>query len=72
MPNPDVSDAIKGSYTKKDGRIVLQPQLADPNGFQTLSPPVIKGKTPTEFYTQLDNRFDRPRYYTSTPSGLPY
>lgn len=72
MANVDVSDIVKGSYTKHDGRIVLQPQLADQTGYQTLDPPVIKGYSPTDFYNRMNSRLDRPRYYYSTPSGLPY
>lgn len=72
MPNPDVSDAVKGSYSQRDGRIVLQPQVAAPTEYKTLNPPVIRGYTPSQFYSKLDSRFDRPRYYYSTPSGLPY
>jgi hypothetical protein len=72
MPNADVSDVVKGSYSQRDGRIVLQPQLAAPTQYQTINPPVIRGYTPNEFYTRLDSRLDRPRYYYSTPSGLQY
>jgi hypothetical protein len=72
MPNIDVSDVVKGSYLPHDGRIVLQPQLAAATEYQTINPPVIKGYTPNQFYSRLDSRFDRPRYYMSTPSGLPY
>jgi hypothetical protein len=72
MPNSDVSDVVKGSYVQRDGRIVLQPQLAAATSYQTINPPVIKGYTPNEFYTRMDTRLNRPRYYYSTPSGLPY
>lgn len=72
MPNPDVSDAVKGTYVPHDGRIVLQPQLAAATSYQTLNPPVIKGYTPDQFYSRMDTRLNRPRYYYSTPSGLPY
>jgi hypothetical protein len=72
MPNSDVSDPVKGTYAQRDGRIVLQPQLAAPTSYQTINPPVIKGYTPNEFYSRMDTRLNRPRYYYSTPSGLPY
>jgi hypothetical protein len=72
MPNPDVSDAVKGTYSQRDGRIVLQPQIAAPTSYQTINPPVIKGSTPNQFYSLMDTRLNRPRYYFSTPSGLAY
>jgi hypothetical protein len=73
MANADVADIISGSsYTAHDGRIVLQPQLADPLGYKTLNPPVIRGYTPNQFYAHMDTRLNRVRYYYSTPSGLPY
>jgi hypothetical protein len=72
--NADVADvAVSGTtYAKRDGRLILQAQLADPLGYKSLNPPVIKGYTPNEFYSRMDTRLNRPRYYYSTPSGLPY
>ena len=63
---------ISGNTQPNDGRIVTQPMIANPGGFQTLNPPVIKGTTVANFESKLTSRFDRPRYYYSTPSGLPY
>ena len=37
MPNADISDVIKGTYAQRDGRIVLQAQLADPLGYKSLN-----------------------------------
>lgn len=67
-----IAKAFKGSYDKKEGYGVVSLQAGNPQGYQTIAPPVNKGKTVTEFNSLYDNRFDRPRYYTSTPSGLPY
>ena len=57
-----------------EGRIVLQAQVANPTVSPTLSPVlnVSKGLTVAQFDTRFTNRFDRPRYYYSTPSGLAY
>ena len=63
---------ISGNSQPYDGRAVMQPLLANPAGFQTLNPPVIKGTTVANLESKLTSRFDRPRYYYSTPSGLPY
>lgn len=63
---------ISGNSQPKEGYAVLQPQLANPDAYLTISPPVNKGYTVAQFDTLMTNRLDRPRYYTSTPSGLPY
>jgi len=63
---------ISGNAQPNEGRIVLQAQLAAPTAYQTINPPVNKGLTVSQFDTRFTNRFDRPRYYYSTPSGLPY
>jgi hypothetical protein len=57
-----------------EGRIVLQAQVANPTVSPTLNPVVnvSKGLTVAQFDTRFTSRFDRPRYYYSTPSGLPY
>ena len=69
----DVTQKIKsGSVQPQEGRIVLQGQWANPTAYQTINPPVNRGLTVAQFDTALDSRLDRPRYYTSTPSGLPY
>ncbi len=67
-----VVQAIKGAYNQKEGYGVVSLQLADATNYKTISPTVNKGKTIAELNTLYDARFDRPRYYTSTPSGLPY
>ena len=72
MPNPDIADVVKGSFVQHDGRIVLQPQRAAATSYQTLNPPVLRGGSPNDFYARMDTRLNRPRYYYSTPSGLPY
>jgi len=72
MPNADVSDVVAGSYSTHEGRIVLQPRPADPTGYKTLNPPVMRGYSPNDFYSRMDTRLNRPRYYYSTPSGLQY
>jgi hypothetical protein len=75
MPyNADVSDVVVSgsSYVKRDGRAIMQAQIANPLGYVSLNPPFIKGYTPTEFYNHMDTRLNRPRYYYSTPSGLAY
>lgn len=63
---------ISGKPQPRDGRIVLQSPLAFASGYQTVNPPVDKGLTVSAMENTYTNRFDRPRYYTSTPSGLPY
>lgn len=63
---------IAGNIQPKEGYAVLQAQPAAPTSYFSLTPPVNRGKTVDEFETLYSNRFDRPRYYTSTPSGLPY
>jgi hypothetical protein len=63
---------IDGNTQPKEGYAVLQAQPAAPDSYFSLTPPVNKGKTVAEFDSLYTNRFDRPRYYTSTPSGLPY
>lgn len=63
---------ISGNPQPRDGRIVLQSPLAFASGYQTVNPPVDKGLTVAAMDTRYTNRFDRPRYYTSTPSGLSY
>jgi hypothetical protein len=63
---------ISGNAQPNEGRIVLQAQLADPQGYKTINAPVNKGLTVSQFDTRFTNRLDRPRYYYSTPSGLPY
>lgn len=69
----DVTQKIKsGGVQPNEGRIVLQVQLADPTAYQTINPPINRGLSTTEFDALLTNRLDRPRYYTSTPSGLAY
>ena len=69
----DVTQKIKsGNAQPQEGRIVLQAQWANPTAYQTISPPVNKGLSITQFDTALTSRFDRPRYYYSTPSGLQY
>lgn len=64
--------AVKGSYTLHEGYGVLQAPLSNAVNYQEIAPPVNKGKTITRFNTLYGDRFNRPRYYTSTPSGLPY
>ena len=69
----DVTQKIKtGNTQPQEGRIVLQTQWTNPTGYQTINPPVNKGLTVAQFETALTSRFDRPRYYYSTPSGLQY
>jgi hypothetical protein len=69
----DVTQKIKtGNTQPQEGRIVLQTQWTNPTGYQTINPPVNRGLTVAQFETALTSRFDRPRYYYSTPSGLPY
>jgi hypothetical protein len=69
----DVTQKIKtGNTQPQEGRIVLQTQWTNPTGYQTISPPVNRGLTVAQFETALTSRFDRPRYYYSTPSGLQY
>lgn len=63
---------ITGNPQPRDGRAILQAPLAFASGYQTLNPPVDKGLTVAAMDNLYTNRFDRPRYYTSTPSGLPY
>jgi hypothetical protein len=63
---------IDGKAQPRDGRIVLQSPLAFASGYQTINPPVDKGLTVAAMETLYTSRFDRPRYYTSTPSGLAY
>lgn len=63
---------IAGNIQPKEGYAVLQAQPAAPTSYFSLTPPVNRGKTVSEFETLYSNRLDRPRYYTSTPSGLPY
>jgi hypothetical protein len=63
---------ISGNAQPNEGRIVMQPMVGNPQGFQTLNPPVNRGTSVSTFETKLTNRFDRPRYYYSTPSGLQY
>jgi hypothetical protein len=72
--NPDVADvAVSGSsYVNTEGRAIMQPQLASPRSYAYLNPPVRRGYTPNDFYNHMDTRLNRPRYYYSTPSGLPY
>lgn len=68
--NNDVCDKIKsGSPQPADGRITLQSYIANPTGYH-LNPPVTKGLTVNQMYSGYTDRFDHPRYYTSTPSGL--
>lgn len=67
-----VATGIKGSYSLKEGYGVVFLPLANSQNPQIVSPTVNKGTTISQFDTLLDDRFDRPRYYTSTPSGLPY
>lgn len=63
---------ISGNPQPHEGYAVLQAQVANPTVYPTLSPPVNKGLTVSELENRFTSRFDRPRYYTSTPSGLPY
>jgi hypothetical protein len=63
---------ISGNAQPNEGRIVLQGQNAFFSGYQTINAPVNKGLTVSQFDTRFTSRFDRPRYYYSTPSGLPY
>lgn len=65
---------ISANAQPYEGRIVLQAQVANPTVSPTLSPVlnVSKGLTITQFDTRFTSRFDRPRYYYSTPSGLAY
>ena len=67
-----VQKIITGNPQPRDGRAILQAPLAFSSGYQILNPPVDKGLTVSEMETRFTSRFDRPRYYTSTPSGLPY
>ena len=60
---------ISGNLQPTDGRIILQSYLASPTGIK-LNPIVIKGLTVAQMETLYTDRFDHPRYYTSTPSGL--
>jgi len=69
----DVTQKIKtGNTQPQEGRIVLQTQWTNPTGYQTINPPVNRGLSVAQFDTALASRFDRPRYYYSTPSGLQY
>jgi hypothetical protein len=61
---------ISGNSQPTDGRIVLQSYLANPTGIK-LNPVITKGLTVAQMETLYTDRFDHPRYYTSTPSGLP-
>ena len=63
---------IAGNAQPNEGRVVLQGQNAFFSGYQIINPPVNKGLTVSQFDTRFTSRLDRPRYYTSTPSGLPY
>lgn len=63
---------ISGNVQPNEGRIVLQAQLAAPTAYQTINAPVNKGLTISQLDARFTNRLDRPRYYYSTPSGLPY
>ena len=63
---------IDANLQPKEGYAVMQPQMADVQNYQTLEPPVNKGLTVDQFDALLTDRLDRPRYYTSTPSGLAY
>lgn len=62
---------ISGNAQPTDGRIILQSYAASPTGIK-LNPVITKGLTVAQMENAYTNRFDRPRYYTSTPSGLPY
>ena len=68
----DFVQAIKGSYSLHEGYGVVYQSKADASNYKSISPTVNKGKTIVEFNALYGARFDRPRYYTSTPSGLPY
>lgn len=68
----DIAAKIINANPEKNGYAVMQPLLANVDNYQTLAPPVNKGLTAAEFDTLLTDRLDRPRYYTSTPSGLAY
>lgn len=68
----DFSQAIKGSYVIHEGFGVVSLQKADASNYKTISPSINRGKTVTQLNSLYSARFMRPRYYTSTPSGLPY
>jgi hypothetical protein len=65
---------ISGNPQPYEGRIVLQGQVANPTVHPTLDPVlnVYQGLSVSDFETKFTSRFDRPRYYYSTPSGLAY
>jgi hypothetical protein len=69
---PDIVQAIKGTYSLHEGFGAVQAQKADPQNANQIYPAVNAGYTIEEFNTLYGDRLNRPRYYTSTPSGLPY
>ena len=64
-----IQKIISGNAQPTDGRIVLQSYLANPSGVK-LNPIITRGLTVAQMETSYTDRFDHPRYYTSTPSGL--
>jgi len=60
---------ISGNAQPTDGKIILQSYLANPSGIK-LSPVITRGLTVAQMEARYTDRFDHPRYYTSTPSGL--
>lgn len=67
-----IATGINGTTTKREGFGVSNLQMANPNGYGKNSPPTNKGYTISRINSLYENRLNRPRYYTSTPSGLPY
>lgn len=64
--------SAKGPYNKKEGYGVVYVPMVSPTNYLSISPPVNKGYDVSYWDAKYANRWTRPRYYTSTPSGLPY
>ena len=69
----DIVQKIKdGEPQPHEGYAILQSQPAGWDSKLRLLPTVNKGYSISELNSLYGNRLNRPRYYTSTPSGLPY
>lgn len=65
---PNIAQAIKGSYSLKEGYgVVYNPQTG--SGYQTIAPPINKGYTVAEFNSLYGDRLREVWYYTTPPSG---
>lgn len=68
----DVIKLIDSGRAMRNGYGVVFLAQANATGYSRCSPTIDSGMSESDLESLLDDRLDRPRYYTSVPSGLAY